>query len=176
MGAPMISKFMRGFTDGSLSTVGIVIGASSASIPIIIAAGVGGTLANGISNTLSAFSAERTDQYQELRDVENAMVDKELKGSMVERWMHKRTVIAGTVDGFATIVGGLLPVLPYLAGMKSHAIFVSIGLVIFSVSLVGIYLGKISRQNILVSATKMALYAAIVAGVIYLIQSVIVSS
>ncbi len=161
--------------DGSLSTVGIIIGASSASIPIIIAAGVGGTLANGISNTLSAFSAERTDQYQELRHVEDAMVDKELKGSMVERWMHKRTIIAGTVDGLATIIGGLLPITPYLVGMKSHTMFVSIGLVMVSVSFIGVYLGKVSRRNILVSAVKMAVYAAIVATVIYFIQSAIIS-
>jgi len=162
--------------DGSLSTVGIIIGASSASIPIIIAAGIGGTLANGISNTLSAFSAERTDKYQELRKVEDAMVDKELKGSLVERWMHKRTVVAGTVDGFATVIGGLLPIMPYLAGMKTHTMFVSIGMVIVSVSFVGIYLGKISRRNILISAMKMAVYAAIVAGIVYLTQSMIVSS
>jgi len=45
-----------------------------------------------------------------------------------------------------------------------------------SVSFVGLYLGKMSKINMFISAIKMVIYAATVAAVVYLIQSTIVDS
>jgi predicted membrane protein (TIGR00267 family) len=170
----MTSKFLRGFIDGSLSTLGIVIGASSGLPSIIIAAAVGGTLANGISNMLSAISATRAEQYKELRDVEKAMVGKELKDSEPDRRIGKQTIIAGGVDGLATMIGGGIPIIPYLFLTGLQAILISTGLVVLAVFLIGIYLGKLSRKNILLSALKMTFFAVVVAAVVYLIQSFII--
>lgn len=170
----MISNFLRGYVDGSLSTLGIVIGASSASPSIIIAAAVGGTLANGISNVLSAISAAGAEQYKELRDVEKAMVGKELKGSEPDRKIGRQTVIAGGADGLATIIGGAIPIMPYLFLTGLQAMSVSTGLVVMTVFLIGMYLGKLSKRNILLSALKMAVFGVVVAAVVYLIQSFIV--
>ena len=54
-----IRYIIRGLIDGSLSTFGVVIGASGGDVSIIIAAGIGGGVANGISNILGALTAER---------------------------------------------------------------------------------------------------------------------
>jgi len=170
----VIGKFVRGFVDGSLSTLGIVIGASAASSWIIVAAGVGGALANGVSNVLGALSAERIDQYRELREVERAMVSQELKGSALDGKIRKETVAAGMVDGLATMAGGAIPILPYLALDPDHAVFVSIALVIVEVFVLGLYLGKLSRENIVFSAVKMAVFAMAIAVIVYVVQSVIV--
>jgi predicted membrane protein (TIGR00267 family) len=170
----MIGNFLRGYIDGSLSTLGIVIGASSASSPIIIAAAVGGTLANGISNVLSAISASEAEQHKHLRDVERAMVDKELKGSEADRMVSRQSKAAGVVDGMATIIGGAIPVIPLLFLRGTQAIITSAALVIFLVFIIGIYLGKISKRNILFSAIKMAASAVMVALAVYFIQIVIV--
>ncbi|MFO8100652.1 MAG: VIT1/CCC1 transporter family protein [Dehalococcoidia bacterium] len=170
----MLGKFFRGFVDGSLSTLGIVIGAYSASSSVIIAAGIGGALANGIFNVLSAFSAERADQYRELRKIESAMVAKELKDSEVEFQIQKNTLRAGTVDGLATIIGGAVPVLPYIWLDSSDAMFVASGLVIVGIFAIGIYLGKLSRRNILLYGAKMALFGAVTAVLVYLIQWAII--
>jgi predicted membrane protein (TIGR00267 family) len=170
----MIGNFLRGYIDGSLSTLGIVIGASSASSPIIIAAAVGGTLANGISNVLSAVSASEAEQHAHLRDVEKAMVNKELKGSEAERKIGRQSKIAGVVDGIATIIGGAFPIIPLLFLDGTRAIITSAALVIFLVFIIGIYLGKISKRNILFSAVKMAASAVMVALAVYFIQVVIV--
>lgn len=170
----MIRNFLRGFVDGSLSTLGIVIGASSASSAIIIAAAIGGTLANGISNLLSAYSAEGVEQYKELRTIEKAMVSKDMKGSEPERQICGKTLNIGAVDGSATIVGGGVPILPYLFLPAFDAMPVAIGMVVVAVSVIGIYLGKISRKNTILSALKMSIFCIVVAGVVYLIQSLIV--
>jgi len=172
----MIGKFLRGFVDGSLSTLGIVIGASAASSVIIIAAAVGGTLANGISNFLSAYSAEGVQQYKELRIIEEAMVSKDMKGSEAESQVPRRTLIIGAIDGAATVVGGGIPILPYLFLPAFDAMVTAVGVVVVAISIIGVYLGKLSRRNIMLSALKMAVFCIAVAGVVYLIQSLIVPS
>jgi predicted membrane protein (TIGR00267 family) len=169
----ILAKLLRGFMDGSLSTLGIVIGAYAAAGPVIIAAAVGGTLANGISNALSAFSATEAEQYSKMRSIEEAMVSKELKGSAIERRIRIDALIASAADGVATIIGGAIPVLPYLFLKSPQSMFLAAGLVIMMIFLIGIYLGKVSRRNILLSALKMAFFAVAIAVAVYLIQSVI---
>ncbi len=170
----IISKFMRGFTDGALSTLGVVIGASAAPAPIIIAAGVGGALANGISNVLSAFFAEGVVQYAELRGMEKAMVVRKLKGTELDRRITGITFRAGLVDGGATVIGGGLPVIPYLVAPPFQAMLIAAGLVLGGTMLLGVYLGHISGRNMALSAVKMAAFAVLVAGIVFLIQNVIV--
>jgi predicted membrane protein (TIGR00267 family) len=162
--------------DGSLSTLGIVIGAYAAAGPVIIAAAIGGTLANGISNVLSAFSANEAEQYSEMRSIEEAMVAKELKGSDIERRIRRETLITSLTDGIATIIGGTIPILPYLFLEPPHSMYLAAGLVIMMIFFIGIYLGKVSRRNILLSALKMAAFAVVIAVAVYFIQSVITPS
>jgi predicted membrane protein (TIGR00267 family) len=102
------------------------------------------------------------------------MVDKELKGGILDRKITKKMTMAASVDGIATILGGAIPILPYLFMSSDRAIFVSVGLVIGVIFIIGMYLGKLSKKNILFSALKMSFFAAAVAGVVYLIQSAIV--
>lgn len=172
----MRSKFLRGFIDGSLSTLGVVVGALAATSSVILAAAIGGTLANGISNLLSAFSAAGAESYEELRELEKAMVSKELKGGSLDRKIGKQPTLAASVDGIATILGGAIPIFPYLFMPADRAIYLSVGLVIGVIFIIGMYLGKLSRRNILFSAVKMAFFALTVAVVVYLIQSAIVPS
>ena len=69
----MLNHFVRGIIDGLLSTLGVVIGASSADKAIILAAGIGGAVANGVSNFLGAFSSEEYKGYLEIQKLENAI-------------------------------------------------------------------------------------------------------
>lgn len=170
----MTSNFLRGLLDGSLSTLGIVIGASSGSAPLIIAGAVGGTLANGVSNILSAISAERMKDYKELRKIEDAMVSKTMVGSMLDRRIARESTLRALVDGSGTIAGGALPIFPYLFVDPARALLISAGLVMATVFVVGLLLGRVSRRNILMSAIKMTVLAATVAGLVYVIQLLIV--
>jgi predicted membrane protein (TIGR00267 family) len=54
-------------------------------------------------------------------------------------------------------------VVPFLFPTGHKAIITSAGLVIVMVFITGIYLGKISKRNILLSALKMAIFGIAVA-------------
>lgn len=170
----IIGKVFRGFIDGALSTLGIVIGASAASSSVIIAAGIGGAFANGISNVLSAFSAERVEQYNELRQIENAMVHKELKHSVVEDNIHRETLRAGIIDGLATIVGGALPIIPFFWLASESAVIVSSTVVVLAIFVIGMHLGRVSKRSMLLYGAKMAVFGLVVAVAVYFIQAQIV--
>lgn len=166
----MFNNFIRGVIDGSLSTLGVLIGASAGSPGIIISAGMGGAVANGISNMLGAFSAEKAKKYGKLRKVERAMVSKSLKDSVLDLRIGPEVKKAGVVDGIATIVGGLIPVMPYLFMPASLAMFLSIALVLFILFFLGLYIGKLAKENIILSAIKMVVFGVVVAVIAFLIQ------
>ncbi|MBC8426324.1 VIT1/CCC1 transporter family protein [bacterium] len=172
----MNSRHLRGFVDGSLSTLGIVIGASSASSEIIMAAGIGGAFANGISNFLGAYSAAGVEEYAELREQERAMVTRDLTGSVLDRAIARRTAMAGLSDGVATIFGGALPIIPYLFLSTTQATVASAAIVMGATGVIGLYFGRISKRDIWLSAVKMALMAAVIAVAVFLVEQAIVPS
>ncbi len=169
----MRSKIVRGFIDGSLSTLGIVIGAMSASGSVILAAAIGGALANGISNLLSALSAASTERYIELREIERAMVVKDLRGGSADRSINRQAWLDGAADGLSTIVGGAIPIIPYVFVSPGTAVIISVIAVVLVTFGLGIYLGKVSRRNLLFSGLKMAVFAMIVAAVVYFVEELI---
>ena len=171
----MKSNFIRGVIDGALSTLGVVIGASSGDVSIIIAAGTGGTFANGISNILGAFTAERAEKYEELRIIEDAMVQRDLKKSALEDHLKHTTKKAGFVDGAATMVGGLIPVTPYFFLDPATALMVSIGMVMIVLFGLGAYVGSLSRENLLLSGIRLAVFGAVTAALVFALQNLIIA-
>ncbi len=168
----MIRYFIRGLIDGSLSTLGVVIGASIASPLIIISAAFGGALANGFSNILGAFSAEYAIRYREFRELERHML-KGLSGTHLDAKTKKDIRKSGFLDGGATILGGFVPIIPFFLLAPAQALWVSITAVVVLMALLGVLVGKISKENILWSMAKMVIFTAATAGVLLLVQQFI---
>lgn len=175
---------IRGFIDGLLSTLGIVIGASIAigggtgveASHIIIAAGVGGGVANGLSNILGAVMGEKAALYKRFKKVERAMLKEEaLRGTKVDERTQSKILTSGIADGMATIGGAIIPVAPFLStsilafsAMLALYISVAISLALFFV--LGSYIGKVSKENVLFSGLKMAAFGGGTALVATLIR------
>lgn len=132
-------------------------------------------MANGVSNGLSAFVARGAEDYSELCEVEKAMVSRDLRGSTLDQEISKNTIRAGVTDGIATILGGAIPIAPYLLAPPLPAMLMAIGLVVGITFVFGLYLGRISRKSLLLSAARMAVFALVVAVVVYLVQLILVS-
>ncbi len=163
---------LRGFIDGVLSSLGVVIGASAAigfaaanqATAVIIAAGIGGGVANGFSNILGAFVGEKLVKEKKLRDIENAMLKKGiLQGTELDKNLEKKVVFSGLYDGFATILGSLVPVFPFIIGrlfnIQSLALLYTsaiISLLLFFI--LGLYIGKISKENLIISGLKLVAF------------------
>lgn len=178
---------IRGFIDGLLSTLGIVIGASTAisnggsveASHIIIAAGLGGGIANGFSNILGAFMGEKTALYERYREVEKAMLkDDALKGTKVDEKLQDKVLTSGVADGVATIIGSVLPIIPFFlipltAFTALKSLYISIGLSLGVFFILGAYIGKISKENMVLSGLKMVAFGGVTAIIVTIIRTVL---
>jgi predicted membrane protein (TIGR00267 family) len=177
----MSRYLIRGLIDGSLSTLGIVIGASVAiglgeeAARIIIAAGIGGGVANGISNLIGAFAAEKTVAHKEMERVERAMLKRgAIRNSELHEETERRIISSGVVDALATIGGSLIPVVPFFVLFASPLLALewSVAITLALFFFLGIYIGRVSRENLALSGLKMVLFAGATAAISVLIKIV----
>ncbi len=155
--------------DGSLSVLGVVIGALNPDSTIVIAAGLAGSMANGMSNLWAAFTAEYAEQYRYLKEVEEAMTIP-LRATIQEERL-KQTVHKGAImDAISSMVGGVMPVLPFLFLDAIPAAITAIAIVLVVMVLLGIYIGKISRMGMARSIIKMIFFVLITSLVAFIIE------
>lgn len=166
----MIRLAIRGLVDGALSSLGVVIGAALANdTTIILSAGLSGATANGFSNILAAFTAEKIGRYQDLQKVEKQMI-RPLKGTSIETEIGKEVMKGGFIDGFVSIIGGLIPVVPFLFLDIRQGLYLSIGLVTLVAAGLGAYTGYFSKENIVFSIVKMMFFTLATAGICALLM------
>ncbi|ACV24098.1 TIGR00267 family protein [Methanocaldococcus fervens] len=170
-----IRYMVRGLIDGSLSALGVVIGASGAAdASVIIAAGLGGGIANGLSNILGAFTAEKASLERERIQKEKSLLKKNgyLKKSIIYKKAIRETMICGLIDGISTALGSALPVIPFFFFNISTALYVAIAITIVELFTLGVFIGKISKENVVVSGIKMVVGALIVSVLCFMIERV----
>ena len=170
-----IRYIIRGLIDGSLSSLGVVIGASGGDVSIIIAAGIGGGVANGISNILGALTAERAILEGKRSSQEKVLLKEE--GSLKKTSFYKealnKTAISGIGDGVSTAFGSIIPVLPFLFLDKQMAMIVAILITLLILFILGIFIGKISKENLVISGFKMVIGGLLVAIISFIIEQII---
>ena len=166
----MLNHFVRGIIDGLLSTLGVVIGASAADNVIILSAGIGGAVANGVSNLLGAFSSEEYKGQLEIQKLENAMLNKGIEDSLIGKNMKKERIKAGFLDGGSTIIGGFIPVMPFILLDSSQALLWSVLCTVLTLFILGAYIGKVSKKWIILSGLKLMILGALTALLVHLIQ------
>jgi predicted membrane protein (TIGR00267 family) len=164
---------VRGLIDGSLSALGVVIGASgSADASVIIAAGLGGGIANGLSNILGAFTAEKASLERERIQKEKSLLKKNgyLKKSIIYKKAIRETMICGLIDGISTTIGSALPVVPFFLFDIKTALYIAIAITVAILFILGVFIGKISKENVVVSGIKMVIGALVVAVLCFMVE------
>jgi predicted membrane protein (TIGR00267 family) len=165
----MIRLAIRGLVDGALSSLGVVIGAAISNNPTtILSAGLSGATANGFSNILAAFTAEKIGNYKRFQDVERQMI-RTLKGTTIEKKLKRKILRGGMIDGGLSIVGGIIPVFPFFIMGVREALVLSIVLVTLLAAVLGGYTGYFSKENIFYSVVKMVFFTLLTAGICALI-------
>lgn len=183
---------IRGFIDGVLSSLGVVIGAStaigatvgsnnaSAASAIIIAAGIGGGVANGLSNILGASVGEKLVKEIELGEIEKAMLKRggELHGTVVDEKLNETLWSSAIYDGVATFIGSIIPVLPFIVGSlflitDMISLYASIILSLTIFFILGVYIGKIAREQVIISGLKLVAFGVVTVIITTLIRTIL---
>jgi predicted membrane protein (TIGR00267 family) len=166
---------MNGF-DGAMTIFGIVLGSWMAGVTkpqVVLLAGFGACLAMGVSGFFGAFMAEKAERERHLKDMEEATKNQ------VDpiHYDAARFVVyyVALIDGLSPALTATISLTPFiLAAIKiisiSNAYFASLALSMASLFLLGIYLGKIAKENGWLYGVAMIAVGALTALAIFLIQ------
>ncbi|MEM3616977.1 MAG: VIT1/CCC1 transporter family protein [Candidatus Bathyarchaeia archaeon] len=166
---------MNGF-DGAMTIFGIILGSWMAGVAkpeVILLAGFGACLAMGVSGFFGAFMAEKAERERHLKELEEATknhVDP-------VHYEAARFVICyvALIDGLSPALTATISLAPFiLASMRiipmSNAYFASIPLSLAVLFFLGIYLGKIAKENGWLYGIAMITVGALTALFIFLVQ------
>ncbi|MEM3565258.1 MAG: VIT1/CCC1 transporter family protein [Candidatus Bathyarchaeia archaeon] len=165
---------MNGF-DGAMTIFGIVLGSWMAGVAkpeVILLAGFGACLAMGVSGFFGAFMAEKAERERHLKEMEETRnhVD-----PVHYEAAHFVVFYVALIDALSPALTAIISLAPFiLASMRivsiSSAYFTSIPLSLAVLFLLGIYLGKIAKENGWLYGVAMLTVGALTALIIFLIQ------
>ena len=162
--------FVMNAFDGALTMLGVVIGAHVAGALnsiMIISAGLAGSIAMGISGISGAYMTEKAERKKRFKEIKKAMLS-DMKDSVQEKSYRYATIFAAIVDGFSPAIAAMLVISPFFIvnfGIISSeiAFFSSITITLLVLSLLGVYLAKISDESMIKYGIQMLLVGIITA-------------
>ena len=162
--------FVSNGFDGTLTSVGVVVGAYLSGITdgaTVFAIGAGGAVGLGTSGVWSVWEIERAETRADRLRVEAAML-RDLDDTAIARRNRTARAVSATMSGIGPVVGVFVPLLPFLAAdgtftpLAATAVAVALGVSLLFTF--GAYLGSISDQSWVVAGARMGLAGVVVAA------------
>jgi len=151
--------FIVGFFDGVLTIQGMILGAylsGKSTTELIISAGIATALALGISSGWGAYEAEMVEQRALKKKREKALL-KKVNGGIMERAHNFAIWMSAFVHAISPIIAAVITLSAFFFFPKDFAFIISIATGFILLFIIGLYMGKISRTNILVSGLRLLL-------------------
>ena len=165
---------MNGF-DGAMTVFGIVLGSwiVGGTPKFIIVASLGACLAMGFSGFFGAYMAEKAERERRLKEMEEA-TNNNVNPIQYEAARFVEIYVA-LIDGLSPALTGIISILPFIfaaVGWMSigNAYIASLALSLAMLFLLGIYLGKIARENGWLYGIAMLMVGAFTALIIFFIH------
>jgi predicted membrane protein (TIGR00267 family) len=161
--------FVSNGFDGTLTSIGLIVGAVLSGIPdgiTVIKIGLGAAVGLGTSAVWSVWEIERAETRAEIRRIERAMLTN-LDDTRIQRDQSGARLVHATMSGLGPLIGILIPLVPFLLEgtvlTMAEAAVIAVGLGITILGVFGAYMGSISGQRWYVSAARMGLAGLVVA-------------
>lgn len=161
--------FISNGFDGTLTCVGIIVGAVLSGIPdgaTVIKLGVAAAVGLGTSAVWSVWEIERAETRADIKRLERAMLT-DLDDTRIEREHQGARFVHATMSGLGPLIGVLVPLIPFafegtvLTMTEAGTVGVGIGVGILAIF--GAYMGSISGQRWYVAAARMGVAGLVVA-------------
>ncbi len=154
--------FVTNAFDGNLTILGILLGSRALGEPniaFVLGAGLGVCASLAISQSAGNIMTERAERMGELKCLERSML-RPLDNTVHDDASRTTPIVAGVVGGIAPAAYTFLSLIPYMLAWfdfldAGSAFFASIGWILASVFVLGVFLGTISRTNLVISGLKM---------------------
>lgn len=169
-----------GTLDGILAVMGVtlaasgVAGAGGLEIPnyIIGLTGLSGGIALAMSNAFGSFIGERAEEVRSIRELEQKMMldEGKLDDTLIHQQAKKRVFMSMFTHGFSSFIGSFVPVIPFLLiASRFTATITTVVLCFIALVILGIYLGRVSRESLLRTSIEIVLIGILISVVSFLI-------
>jgi predicted membrane protein (TIGR00267 family) len=163
--------FISNGFDGTLTSVGVVVGSYLSGVPdglTVFKIGVGAAVGLATSGVWSVWEIERAEKRAERLQLEAAMLT-DLGDTQIQRRNEGARRINALMSGLGPVVGILVPLSPallegtYLSLLQTTLLGIVLGVALLF--LFGAYLGRLSKQSWVVAGLRMGLAGIVVAGI-----------
>lgn len=168
--------FANNSFDGVLTMIGVVMGSfvvGVAEAKVILVTGLSTALAIGISGGWGAYLTESAERRHAVRDLERVTLS-ELQDTKIGKASRMAVVTVAAVDGLSPFLSALLVILPFffapLLPTITYAYYASIAMSLVSLFALGVYLGKISKEKLILSGVKTTIAGMVCIGLSYLLE------
>jgi predicted membrane protein (TIGR00267 family) len=163
--------FVSNGFDGTLTCIGVVVGAVLSGVPdgvTVVKIGLGAAVGLGTSAVWSVWEIERAETSADIQRLERAMLT-DLDGTRIQRERSRARLFHAVTSGLGPLIGILVPLVPFLfegtVFSMLQAGLLAVGLGVGVLGTFGAYMGSISGQRWYVAAARMALAGLVVAAV-----------
>jgi len=169
---------MNGF-DGALTTLGVIMGAYFAGLveaKIILSAGLGASMAMGISGAWGAYMAEKAERTRSIKELEKALFTS-LENSVIERSSRIAITFIAFIDALSPVCASIISLSPFilsLTGILSTDSAITLAFILNMATLfsLGIFLGRISKTSIWLHGGLMVLAGFLIMLFVFLIGAI----
>jgi predicted membrane protein (TIGR00267 family) len=171
--------FIKNGFDGSMTVLGIVVGAWIVRVSqpeIIVTAGLGACLAMGVSGLFGAYMTEKAERKQHLKTVENAMLT-DLSDSVLSDASNFVSLYAAFIDGASPVLTAMIALIPFILALGGtfaiwDAYIVSLILALGTLFSLGLYLGRIAKENMLLFGVQTVAAGILIVVIVLLLGAI----
>jgi predicted membrane protein (TIGR00267 family) len=165
--------FANNSFDGVLTMIGVVMGSFVVGVQestVVLVTGLSTALAIGISGGWGAYLTESAERSHAVGELERLTLT-DLHDTKIGKASRMAVVMVAAVDGLSPFLAALLVVIPFflapLLPSVAYAYYASIGIALLALFGLGIYLGRISKRNLILSGVKTAIAGVICIALSY---------
>jgi predicted membrane protein (TIGR00267 family) len=169
--------FVNNGFDGALTMLGVLLGSYIASItePItVVKLGLATAIAVGMSGLTGALFAERAERRRQLKKMEKAL-HRSLDETTYKEAHDFAIVFTALVDGLSPFLTSLVILLPFLlvsAADIELAYYSSMATALVVFFFIGLFLGKVSGDSMLMTGAKLVFAGLICMFLIILLEGI----
>lgn len=164
--------FVMNSFDGSLTIFGLLLGSFTAGVEdshLILSIGLSTAIAIGFSGLTGALMTERAERLNEVRGMERAL-HRKLDNTDYKRAYEFASMVTGIVDGISPVLAATVLLSPFLLFPAQEAYFYSFGLALAVFFSLGMFLGRISKEHLLITGSRFLLAGILCMVVILLLE------
>jgi len=165
--------------DGILTILGVLMGNYLAGVrdaAVVVVTGMATSVSMGISGLWGAYLTESAERQKSLDDLEEQTLS-DLSQTRIGRASRAAVVIVALVDGLSPLLASLFVLSPFfltgLLGDIQYSYYLALGIALVSLFGLGAFLGRISKQNVLLAGLKMIVAGVMALVLSYLLENVI---